>query len=83
MGSGSSSAALRRGRPVERWIPVRLNEWLDCYVQGKWRQKMRKQELVAEAPRLLVAKRGGPDQDCLPTELAEGKMVSVQFSSKN
>src|SRR5262245_21265094 len=50
-------------------IPMRLNEWLDGYVHGAWPSKVRKQELVAEALRLLVARRGGPGEPCLATAL--------------
>jgi hypothetical protein len=48
---------------------MRLNEWLDAYVHGAWPSKVRKQELVAEALRLLVARRGGPGEPCLATAL--------------
>jgi hypothetical protein len=50
-------------------LPIRLNEWLDAYVHGAWTSKVRKQELVAEGLRLLVARRGGPGEPCLATAL--------------
>lgn len=50
-------------------LPGRLNEWLDAYVHGAWPQKVRKQELVAEALRLLIAVRGGPGLETLSTDL--------------
>jgi hypothetical protein len=52
-------------------IPARLNEWLDGYVHGAWPKKVRKQELVAEGLRLLVARRGGPGEACLSTDLID------------
>ena len=50
-------------------LPIRLNEWLDAYVHGAWTSKVRKQELVAEALRILVARRGGPGQEVLGSDL--------------
>jgi hypothetical protein len=52
-------------------VPTRLNEWLDSYVHGVWPEKVRKQELVAEALRLLVARRGGPRERCISTDLID------------
>lgn len=46
-------------------LPHRLNEWLDAYVHGAWPERVRKQELVVEALRLLIARRGGPGQTLL------------------
>jgi hypothetical protein len=40
-------------------IPIRLNEWLDTYVHEGWRKDIRKQALVAEALKLLIATHGG------------------------
>jgi hypothetical protein len=57
-------------------IPVRLNEWLDGYVHGAWPAKVRKQELVTEGLRLLVARRGGPGEACVSTDLIDEKGVS-------
>ena len=52
-------------------IPARLNEWLDGYVHGAWPKKVRKQELVAEGLRLVVARRGGPGETCVSTDLID------------
>jgi hypothetical protein len=57
-------------------IPVRLNEWLDGYVHGAWPERVRKQELVVEALRLLVARRGGPGEVSISTDLLDVKAVS-------
>jgi hypothetical protein len=46
-----------------------MNEWLDAYVHEAWPSKLRKQELVAEALRLLVARRGGPGEPCIAAAL--------------
>jgi hypothetical protein len=50
-------------------VPTRLNEWLDAYAHGMWQHKVRKQELVAEALRLLIARRGGAAEEVLTTDL--------------
>ena len=50
-------------------VPTGLNEWLDAYVHGAWPQKVRKQQLVTEALRMLIARRGGPGQEVFETEL--------------
>ncbi len=50
-------------------VPGRMNEWLDAYVHGAWPKRVRKQELVIEALRLLIARRGGPRQESLETDL--------------
>jgi hypothetical protein len=53
-------------------LPVGMNQWLDAYVHGVWQTKVRKQELVIEAMRLLIARRGAPNEDVLATDfLAE------------
>jgi hypothetical protein len=57
-------------------IPARLNEWLDPYVHGAWPEKVRKQALVAEGLRLLVARRGGPGESSVSTDLIDEKDVS-------
>ena len=54
-------------------LPIRLNEWLDAYVHGAWTSKIRKQELLAEALRLLVARRGGPGQEVFETDLCSDR----------
>src|SRR5438067_1173238 len=50
-------------------LPSGLNQWLDGYVHGAWQTKVRKQALVIEALRLLIARRGGPGEDLVPTPL--------------
>ena len=50
-------------------LPTGLNRWLDAYVHGAWPQKVRKQQLVTEALRMLIARRGGPGQEVFETEL--------------
>lgn len=50
-------------------IPQGLNEWLDEYVHLSWPQKIRKQELVIEALRLLYARRGKAGEDVVDTGL--------------
>lgn len=50
-------------------IPHELNDWLDAYVHSSWPKRVRKQELVAEALRLLIARRGQAGELILPTEL--------------
>ena len=57
-------------------IPVRLNEWLDGYVHGAWPERVKKQELVTEGLRLLVARRGGPGEPRVFTDLFDVKAVS-------
>jgi hypothetical protein len=54
-------------------MPTSLNRWLDAYVHGTWPAKVRKQELVVEALRLLVARRGGALEEVLTTDLLDGK----------
>ena len=50
-------------------IPHALNEWLDEYVHRSWPQRVRKQELVTEALKLLYARRGRAGEDILSTPL--------------
>jgi hypothetical protein len=50
-------------------IPQEMNNWLDEYVHRAWPARIRKQELVVEALRLLVARRGKAGEPVLPTEL--------------
>jgi hypothetical protein len=50
-------------------LPLELNHWLDTYVHGAWPERIRKQELVTEALRMLVARRGAPGEAVLVTEL--------------
>jgi hypothetical protein len=46
-------------------LPAGLNQWLDGYVHGAWPSKVKKQELVVEALRLLIARRGGPGEEVI------------------
>lgn len=48
-------------------LPRGLNDWLDEYVHRSWPRRVRKQELVAEALRLLFARRGRPGEPVLDT----------------
>jgi len=50
-------------------IPQAFNEWLDEYVHRSWPQKVRKQELVTEALKLLYARRGRAGEDIMSTPL--------------
>jgi hypothetical protein len=50
-------------------LPAGLNEWLDGYVHGAWPARIRKQELVVEAIRLLIAHRVSANEMALPTDL--------------
>ena len=50
-------------------IPKELNEWLDAYTHGAWREKIKKQDLVIESLRLAYARRGHYGEEILPTEL--------------
>jgi hypothetical protein len=50
-------------------IPRDMNDWLDEYVHRAWPQRVRKQELVVEALRLLIARRGRPGEPILETDL--------------
>jgi hypothetical protein len=57
-------------------IPAQLNEWLDGYIHGMWPEKVRKQDLVTEGLRLLVARRGGPRKPCVSTDLLDDEISS-------
>jgi hypothetical protein len=46
-----------------------MNDWLDTYVHGAWPEKVKKQELVVEGLRLLIARRGKPKEEIISTEL--------------
>ena len=50
-------------------LPRELNDWLDEYVHRAWPERVRKQELVIEALRMLLARRGRPGEPILPTGL--------------
>jgi hypothetical protein len=50
-------------------LPRGLNNWLDEYVHRAWPERVRKQELVAEALRMLLARRGRPGEPVLDTDL--------------
>lgn len=50
-------------------IPQQMNEWLDEYVHGAWREKIKKQDLIIEAICLAIARRGKPGEEVLSTEL--------------
>lgn len=50
-------------------LPRGLNDWLDEYVHRAWPERVRKQELVAEALRMLFVRRGRPGERILDTEL--------------
>lgn len=50
-------------------LPHELNDWLDEYVHRAWPERVRKQELVIEALRILFARRGRPGEPVLETEL--------------
>ena len=52
-------------------LPTGLNQWLDGYVHAAWPARIRKQELVVEAMRLLIACRGGAHEDVLAIGLVE------------
>jgi len=50
-------------------VPQELNGWLDEYVHRAWPERVRKQELVAEALRMLFVRRGRPGEAVVTTEL--------------
>lgn len=50
-------------------IPQGFNDWLDEYIHRSWPQKIRKQELVVEALRLLYARRGKAGEALVETVL--------------
>jgi hypothetical protein len=50
-------------------VPKALNDWLDEYVHRSWPERVRKQELVAEALRLAFARRGRAGEPVIGTDL--------------
>jgi hypothetical protein len=50
-------------------IPQQLNEWLDEYTHGAWKEKIKKQDLVIEGICLSFARRGRYGEEVLSTEL--------------
>ncbi len=50
-------------------LPREMNDWLDEYVHRSWPERVRKQELVAEALRLLFTRRGRAGEPVVPTDL--------------
>lgn len=50
-------------------IPKDINDWLDEYVHRAWPERVRKQELVVEALKLLFARRGRAGEPVLETDL--------------
>ena len=50
-------------------IPQEMNAWLDEYVHRSWPEKVKKQDLVIEGLKLLIARRGGAGDTILPTRL--------------
>jgi len=50
-------------------MPHQLNSWLDAYVHESWPERVKKQDLIAEALRMLVARRGKAGEFIIPTEL--------------
>jgi hypothetical protein len=71
--SGRAAEALRLAASptvtVTFRLPRALNDWLDEYVHRSWPERVRKQELVAEALRLLFARRGRAGEPVVPTDL--------------
>lgn len=51
-------------------IPMDFNAWLDEYVHLSWPQRIRKQELVVEALRLLYARRGKAGEEVIESDLS-------------
>lgn len=50
-------------------LPRELNDWLDEYAHRSWPERVRKQVLVAEALRLLFARRGRAGEPVVPCDL--------------
>lgn len=50
-------------------LPREMNDWLDAYVHGAWPVRIKKQELVVEGLRLLIARRGNPQEEFIETDL--------------
>jgi len=64
-------AAAGRTMTVTLRIPQPMNDWLDDYVHQSWPERVRKQELVIEALRMLMVRRGQAGEEVLPTELLD------------
>jgi hypothetical protein len=54
-------------------VPQELNAWLDEYVHRSWPERVRKQELVTEALRMLFARRGRPGEPVVSTDLLKAE----------
>jgi hypothetical protein len=50
-------------------LPQEMNNWLDTYVHRAWPERIKKQELLVEALRLLIARRGNAHEELIETEL--------------
>lgn len=50
-------------------MPQELNVWLDAYVHESWPQRVKKQDLIIEALRMLIARRGKAGESIVSTEL--------------
>ncbi len=50
-------------------LPREMNDWLDEYVHRAWPERVRKQELVIEGLRMLMARRGQAGEAIVRTEL--------------
>jgi hypothetical protein len=77
--SGRAAEALRMADgptvTVTFRLPREMNDWLDEYVHRSWPERVRKQELVAEALRLLYVRRGRAGEPVIPTDLLpEGEL---------
>ncbi len=59
--SGTTTVTLR--------LPREMNDWLDEYVHRAWPERVKKQELVTEALRMLFARRGRPGEPVVESEL--------------
>jgi hypothetical protein len=57
-------------------VPQEFNAWLDEYVHRSWPDRVRKQELVTEALRLLFARRGRHGEPVISTELLKADWIS-------
>lgn len=54
-------------------MPQEFNQWLDAYVHESWPEKVKKQDLIIEAIRMLIARRGKAGEEILATELLPEK----------
>ena len=50
-------------------IPQEMNAWLDEYVHRSWPERVKKQELVVEGLKLLIARRGRVGDPIVPSRL--------------